>query len=673
MHAVGSDKVLISDYNHNDGSVTAGEAYLFDLQANLLATLRAPEQQNAALFGFSTEVIGNTIFVGAPDYDASVADSGIVCVYDLNGNLIQTIESPHPTSGYGFGVAVADAGAQAVAISEPGNGTGGAFAGVVHLFDLDGTLLHTFSRPEVAGGNLFGLRMASIGEGRFAAGSLFDDLGATDAGAAYVISAGTYVPSLIADGVRPGAVTSTMLADQALLLEKVVAPPSLPVVAWGRNDQGQIPTPVALADVNRMAAGGKHNLALLQDGTVVAWGDGRDGQTTVPGGLTGVTAIGAGVAHSLAVRADGTVAAWGSNAGGQTAVPVEATSVVAVGGGANHSVALKSDGTVIAWGDNTFGQTDVPGGLGGVMSLSVGQDHALALKDDGTVVAWGQNDTQQTDVPGGLTNVIAIAAGSFHSLALKADGTVVAWGWDAGGQSSVPIDLTGVKAITAGYSHSVALKEDGTVVAWGDNTYGQLDVVEGLANVVAISAGDHHTLALRANLVPAQVARLDENNVFRGRVGIGRVAATNALEVEGQASKTTAGNWAANSDRRIKTDIHPVTGALGMIERLNPVTFHYTPEYLEEHGIIEDVPYYNVIAQEFREVFPDAVRGSGDRLPDGSEILQVDTYPATITTIAAVKELNEKLKAKDGEIEELKARMEALERLLSLPKKATSK
>lgn len=673
LNAVGSDKVLISDSTHDDGSFSAGEVYLFDLQANLLATFRAPEQQNASLFGYSTAVIGDTVLIGAPDYDASVVNSGIACLYDLSGNLIRTFESPNPTSGYGFGVAVAYAGLNKVMISEPGNGTAGAVAGVVHLFDLDGTFLKTLQRPEPAGGNLFGFTMGPLGEGRVAVGSRLDDLGAIDAGAAYVISSGTYVPNLTAESVRTGGVTSTMLADDALLLEKVVAPPSLPVVAWGRNDQGQIPTPVALTEVNRLAAGGKHNLALLQNGTVVAWGDGRDGQATVPGGLTGVTAIGAGVAHSLAVRADGTVAAWGSNAGGQTTVPVEATSVVAVGGGANHSVALKSDGTVIAWGDNSFGQTDVPGGLSGVIGIAVGQDHALALKDDGTVVAWGQNDTQQTDVPGGLTNVIAIAAGSFHSLALKADGTVVAWGWDVGGQITVPVGLGQVAAISAGYAHSVALKEDGTVVAWGDNTYAQLDVVEGLVNVVAISAGDHHTLALRANLVPAQVARLDENNVFRGRVGIGRVAATNALEVEGQASKTTAGNWAANSDRRIKTDVHPVTGALDMIDRLNPVTFHYTPEYLAEHGIIDDVPYYNVIAQEFREVFPDAVRGSGDRLPDGSEILQVDTYPATITTIAAVKELNEKLKAKDNEIEKLKARLEALERLLSLPQKATSK
>jgi len=163
---------------------------------------------------------------------------------------------------------------------------------------------------------------------------------------------------------------------------------------------------------------------------------------------------------------------------------------------------------------------------------------------------------------------------------------------------------------------------------------------------------------------------LDKVNVFTERQGIGRYPAANALEVEGQASKSTAGTWASNSDRRIKTDIQPVTGALETIARLNPVTFHYTPEYLAEHGIIEDVRYYNVIAQEFREVFPDAVRWGGDTLPDGGKILQVDTYPATITAIAAVKELNEKLreevKAKEGEMEALRSKLEALERRLDL-------
>lgn len=485
---------------------------------------------------------------------------------------------------------------------------------------------------------------------------------------------GTRGSLLLAPDQRVAAVGYAMVAAtvETVLLSDVVAPPSLPVVAWGRNHKAQIPTPGDLTSVVAIAAGGDHNLALLQDGTVAAWGNDADEESSVPETLSGVIAIAAGVSHSLAVKTDGTVVAWGNDASDQSTVPGTTTGVQAVAGGANHSVALKSDGTVIAWGDNSFLQTAVPGGLTAVTAIAAGHDHTLALKDDGSVVAWGRNDAHQTDVPGGLANVIAIAAGAFHSLALQADGTVVAWGWDTGDQSSVPVGLSGVKDIAAGYSHSVALKNDGTVVAWGDNTYGQLDVVENLTNVVAVSAGDHHTLALRAGLVPAQVARLDGNNVFRGRVGIGRVPATNALEVEGQASKTTAGNWAANSDRRIKTDIRPVTDALEKIERLNPVTFHYTPEYRAAHGCIGDVPYYNVIAQEFREVFPDSVKGSGDYLPDGSEILEVDTYPATITTIAAVKELNGKLKARDAEIKSLTARLEALEKALATNPSATS-
>src|SRR5262249_38539625 len=47
-----------------------------------------------------------------------------------------------------------------------------------------------------------------------------------------------------------------------------------------------------------------------------------------------------------------------------------------------------------------------------------------------------------------------------------------------------------------------------------------------------------------------------------GLFGVGRDPATNPLEVEGAASKTAAGSWAANSDARIKTDIQTVDGAM---------------------------------------------------------------------------------------------------------------
>ncbi|MFT6241043.1 MAG: hypothetical protein ACJAQT_003136 [Akkermansiaceae bacterium] len=378
---------------------------------------------------------------------------------------------------------------------------------------------------------------------------------------------------------------------------------------------------------------------------------------------------------------------------------------------------------VVAWGDNNDGQITVPG-LTNVAAIAAGYDHSLALKADGTVEAWGRNDAGQIQVPVGLSNVIAIAAGAYHSLALQGDGTVVFWGWNSGGQSivtapivsitdsthyqlsqSLPaatndptyggttvlssvsdgtrnvevsdtsgllvamtisgpgIAITGTTAIDAGYAYSVALKSDGTLVTWGDNTDGQRTVPVEATQVTAIAAGASHVFALRAPLIPAQVARLNQNNIFTGKIGIRRSPTTNVLEVEGQASKTTAGNGLANSDRRFKTEVETITGALGKLEQIRLVDFRYTEDYLADHPSIEDKRYLNVIAQEFAGVFPDDVKSSGEFLPDGSPILQVDTYPLTIYSAAAIQELhreNKLLKAKLEDQEQPLRKLEAI-------------
>jgi hypothetical protein len=440
-----------------------------------------------------------------------------------------------------------------------------------------------------------------------------------------------------------------------VLLADVVAPPIKPVVAWGDNDKGQTFVPV-LANVGAVAAGSNQSLALLDDGTVVAWGTGP----AVPGGLTNVTHLAAGTAHFLARKSDGTLASWGDNTSGQSADQGLST-VTAVAAGEKHSLALLADGTVTAWGDNTFNQTAVPGGLANVTAIAAGYDHCLALKADGTVAAWGRSDAGQIAVPGGLSNVVAIAAGAYHSLVVKDDGTVEAWGWNSGKQSIVPVDLSGVISVAGGFAFSVALKSDGTLVTWGDNTDGQTTVPAESTQVTAIATGDSHVLALRTDLIPAQVARLDQDNVFSGNVGIKRVAATNTFEVEGQASKTTAGNWFANSDRRIKTGVQPLTGALDKLDQVRLVDFRYTEDYLRAHPGLKDKRYLNVIAQEFGNVFPDHVQDSGETLPDGRPILQVDTYPLTIYSAAAVQELrreNEALKRKLAEQDERLRKLE---------------
>lgn len=160
------------------------------------------------------------------------------------------------------------------------------------------------------------------------------------------------------------------------------------------------------------------------------------------------------------------------------------------------------------------------------------------------------------------------------------------------------------------------------------------------------------------------------------RLGVRRGPATNALEVEGDASKTTATAWLANSDRRIKQDIRPVNDALNTLRRVEPVTFRYTDAYRAEHPSITAERYFNVIAQDFAKVFPDAVKRSADHLPGtaktrDNQVLQVDTYPATITAIAAIQELDVANEVQDDELAALKLenadlrqRLDALEKLV---------
>ncbi|OHB78044.1 MAG: hypothetical protein A2Z34_09335 [Planctomycetes bacterium RBG_16_59_8] len=134
-----------------------------------------------------------------------------------------------------------------------------------------------------------------------------------------------------------------------------------------------------------------------------------------------------------------------------------------------------------------------------------------------------------------------------------------------------------------------------------------------------------------------------------GNIGVGRTPTANILEIEGNASKTTAGSWLANSDARIKTDVRDIADALETIGRLRPVKFRYTDDYRAKHPSIEERDYENFIAQEFQQVFPECVRD------DGTGLLQIDTYNVIPTLVAAVRDLsrkNEQMEARIRMLEE---------------------
>ena len=145
------------------------------------------------------------------------------------------------------------------------------------------------------------------------------------------------------------AVTTGPTASAAYAGRASAAGPN--VFAWGDNSAGELgngtltgtAAPVAvsgLAGVRAISAAGRHELALLANGTVLAWGDDTFGQlgngvvssnadsevpVAVPG-LSTVTAVAAGEEHSLALLANGTVLAWGDNHEGQLGTGTTKTS-----------------------------------------------------------------------------------------------------------------------------------------------------------------------------------------------------------------------------------------------------------------------------------------------------------------------------------------------------------
>jgi alpha-tubulin suppressor-like RCC1 family protein len=391
---------------------------------------------------------------------------------------------------------------------------------------------------------------------------------------------GTATASLVLANAQPAGLSNysvvvtnaygSVASTAATLTVSAVTPGA--VVAWGAGttstgvepEFGQSIIPAGLNGATRaVAGGGRHTVALKDDGMVVTWGDNSRGQTNTPGGLSGVTAIAAGAYHTLALKSDGSVVAWGDNTFGQRSVPsglttlsVSATipanttglistiTLAAANAGIVPGMSVAGPGFTVGMGAQVLTVVGTTVTLSvpnvntvltpapltfstGVVAIAAGYYHSVALKSNGTVVAWGDNTSGQvtgtptTTAPNSatanpvafLSGVTAIAAGDMHTVALIGDGTVVAWGRDREGQTAIPADLSGVTAIAAGVFHTVALRRDGTMVAWGSDRNGQVtgiptttppftataNPVPFLNGITAIAAGGEHTVAIKSD------------------------------------------------------------------------------------------------------------------------------------------------------------------------------
>ena len=262
---------------------------------------------------------------------------------------------------------------------------------------------------------------------------------------------------------------------------------------WGANGDGALgnasavpvaspPVVVEGLHVQKVACGGYHTCAILDDQTLSCWGFGRYGQlgtgnlddSPVPVNVPvpwPVTHLATGFDHNCVVAGE-KVWCWGLNEDGQVGdgsqtqrdTPVEITGfsspVVELAARSTHTCAILADGGISCWGLNEHGQLGdgtkvsrlVPTPVKSLpkeakpIAIGVGSWHTCALFDDRKVRCWGGNDQGQLSsnypdvtAPGvaqGVVGAIALSVGSTHSCVLQEGGHFLCWGSDYFGQIS---------------------------------------------------------------------------------------------------------------------------------------------------------------------------------------------------------------------------------------------
>ncbi len=152
-------------------------------------------------------------------------------------------------------------------------------------------------------------------------------------------------------------------------------------------------------------------------------------------------------------------------------------------------------------------------------------------------------------------------------------------------------------------------------------------------------------------------------------VGINRVATTNTLEVGGEASKATAGNWLANSDSRLKKNLHPLDPNMILQQMLSLKGITYEWNDTVTGNPRPEGKQYGFTAQNIQDVFPSLVT------EDAKGYLQTayGTYDAM--TVESIRALHNRIEALEKENKSLRTemdtRVEAIEKWISQQSETT--
>ena len=163
--AIDDGIVVVGEPKANlEGVGLTGKAYVYDGEGNLRSTLLASEPEVSANFGVSVAVSGEMIVVGECGDWYSRKNGGKVNVYDSDGSVLTTLQSPRPEEDICFGsyVAISDG---IVVVADQWFAIGDdARVGKVYIFNSDGGLRAELQSPSPGAYKCFGRSVAVVGD-----------------------------------------------------------------------------------------------------------------------------------------------------------------------------------------------------------------------------------------------------------------------------------------------------------------------------------------------------------------------------------------------------------------------------------------------------------------------------------------------------------------------------
>ncbi|XP_026575879.1 myelin regulatory factor [Pseudonaja textilis] len=175
-----------------------------------------------------------------------------------------------------------------------------------------------------------------------------------------------------------------------------------------------------------------------------------------------------------------------------------------------------------------------------------------------------------------------------------------------------------------------------------------------------------------------QRSQLPDTVFHHGRVGINTDRPDEALVVHGNVK--VMGSLMHPSDIRVKDDIQEVdtTEQLKRISRMRLVHYNYKPEFAATSGL-ENTTETGVIAQEVKEILPEAVKDSGEIVFTSGKTIEnflvVNKERIFMENVGAVKELcklTDNLENRIDELERWSHKLAKLKRLDSMKSTGSS-